>query len=146
MAARNPARTVGHNNADATAENPTTEASQNNPQSALYAIRMKAPRASHDLLCGVNTTRRKRALCSRSQTSNTVVSDVNSSAMVDSATSRMRSALRRPSSIAIAVMASAPEPMAFVQQYAGTCQPHGRACDTSYAVSAFFCNSGLSGG
>ena len=57
-------------------ENPSTDASQNAPLSPLYAIRMKAPRASHDLLCGVNTTRRKRALCSRSHTSSTVVSAV----------------------------------------------------------------------
>ena len=33
--------------------------------------------------------------------------------------------------MAIAGIASAPEPIAFVQQYAGTCQPQGRACETS---------------
>src|SRR5579864_5087395 len=82
-AARKPTNTVGHNNHEAIEKSPSTNASQKTPASPLYPIRMNAPRASHDLLCGVKTTRRNRALCSRSQTSNTVVRAVNKSAIAE---------------------------------------------------------------
>src|SRR5229473_4108649 len=55
-AAQNPTSTVGHNSTEAAKENPATAPNQNTPHNALYAIRTNAPRASHDLLCGVNTT------------------------------------------------------------------------------------------
>ena len=77
---------------------------------------MKAPRASHDLLCGVNTTRKKRALCSRSHTSSTVVSAVNRNATVDERHIAPAIRVKRPSSMAMAGIASAPEPIDFVQQ------------------------------
>src|ERR1700724_4117482 len=47
---------------EVTTENPATALNQNTPHNALYAIRINAPRASHDLLCGVNTTRKNRSL------------------------------------------------------------------------------------
>src|SRR5208337_3997275 len=61
-AAQNPTITVGHNKIEVTKETPATAASQNTPHKPLYAIRTNAPRASHDLLCGVSTTRRNRSL------------------------------------------------------------------------------------